>query len=219
MKTLRFLILVPFLSVLAVAADNTYAAEAVPVAPPAPAPLVASPAVQAAQTDPAVVEVVLKAMHYDEQMDKALSQQKQMIRQMFLRMPLPHMTKEESTAFEEKTINAAWTGLNSVEVHAVIARDYAETFTTDELRAIADFYKSPAGQAFLTKQGLVQQKIVAELKPRLVQAMRKVQQLTREFSMEQQAKAAKAAADAAAQVKAAAPAPVSAPTPAATPKP
>jgi hypothetical protein len=214
MKTLRCLILVPFLSALAVAADNAYAAEAVPVAPPAPAPLVASPA---AQADPAAVEALLKAMHYDDQMDKALNQQKQMVRQMFLRMPLPAMTKEEAAAFQEKTINAAWVGLNPEDVHAIIAHEYGETFTTDELHGIADFYNSPAGQALLTKQGQVQQKVVAELRPRLMQAVRKIQQMAHDYSMEQQAKAAKAAA---AQAKAAAPTTSAAPAPTpAAPKP
>src|ERR1039458_6139086 len=79
MKTLRLLFIPPFIACAARAADSSTPA-AVPT-PSAPEKITTP----AAQADPAAVEAVLKALHFDEMMGKALDQQKQMIQQMVMR--------------------------------------------------------------------------------------------------------------------------------------
>jgi hypothetical protein len=214
MKTLRILLIAPIFACAALAADTTTPV----VAPTPPAPEKVTP--PATQADPATVEAVLKALHFDEMMGKGLGQQKQMIQQMILRTSLPSTPKAEVEAFQRKAIDTAFIGLSPEEVHAVAAHNYGEIFTTDELHAIADFYNSPVGQAFVTKQPQVQQKIMATLRPRVMEAMGKIQQMSRDFAAQQKAKAAEQAAkEAAAKDKAsgAPAAPVSATTPATAP--
>jgi hypothetical protein len=192
MKILRLFLLTPLFTFAALAADNS-----VPVALPiSPAPEKATaPVVQA---DPAVVDSVLKALHFDEMMGKALDQQKQMVQQMIARASMPGTPKDEIEAFRKNAMDTAFLGLSPEEIHAVAARNYGETFTTDELRAIADFYNSPAGQAYATKRPQAEQKIGTALRPRVMEAMKKIQQLTRDFVAKQQAKATEDAAKAAA---------------------
>jgi hypothetical protein len=192
MKILRLLLLAPIFTLAALAADSP-APAAAPI-PPAP-DKITPPAVQA---DPAAIEAVLKAVHFDEMMGKALDQQKQMIRQMVMRASIPGTAKEDLAAFQQKAMDTAFVGLSAEEIHAVAAHNYGETFTTDELHAIADFYNSPAGQAYAAKRPKAEQKIGAALRPRVMEAMQKIQQMTRDFAAQQQAKAQEEAAKAAA---------------------
>jgi hypothetical protein len=214
MKTLRLLLLAPFFACTVLFAQ--YAVPAVEPTPSAPAPVTVAPPV--AQMSPAdEADTVLKALHYDEMMGKALDGQKQLINRMIGMAIQPGTPKEAIAAFQQKAMDAAMIGLSSAEIHAVAARSYVETFTADELRAIADFYNSPAGQAFLSKQPSIQQKIMETLRPRVTEARQKIQQMTRDFVAQQQAKAAQDTAKAAA-AKPSAPA-TSAPAPSAAPKP
>jgi len=192
MKILRLLLIAPFFAVAALAADGPTPAAA--PTPPAPGKI-APPAV--VQADPAAVEAALKALHFDDMMIKALDQQRQMVQHMILRANMPGTSKEELAAFQQKAMDAAFAGLTVEEIHAVAVRNYGETFTSDELHGIADFYNSPAGQAYAAKRPQAEQKIGAMLRPRVMEAMQKIQQMTREFSAQQakaQADAAKAAA-------------------------
>jgi uncharacterized protein len=221
MKILRLLLIAPCFTFAALAADSSTPAAA--PTPPAPEKI-APPAV--VQADPAAVEAVLKAVHFDEMMGKALDQQKQMVQQMVMRSRIPATTKEELMAFQQKAMDVAFAGLNIEEIHAVAARNYGETFTTDELHGIADFFNSPAGQAYAAKRPQAEQKIGATLRPRVMEAMQKIQQMNRDFVAQQQAKAqadaAKAAAAKAKDQKAsgapAAPTTSATPAPAAPPK-
>jgi hypothetical protein len=223
MKTLRLLIIAPIFAVVALAADSSAPAAAPSQLPGAPEK-VAPPA---ALADPAAVEAALQALHFDEMTGKGLNAQKQMLlsmaRQSVARINGPGVSKEDLAAFPQKTIDAAWVGLSLEEVHAVAAHNYGEVFTTDELRAIADFFNSPAGQAFTRKQPDAQKKIMAALWPRMMQARQKFQQLTRDFTKQQldkkaaaQAAAAKSAAASAAPTTGGSSAPAAAPAPAPT---
>jgi hypothetical protein len=188
MKTLRLLLLAPFFACTALVAQ--YAAPVVAPTPAAPEQVTPP----AAQADPAAVEAALKALHFDEIMGKALNQQRQMVQHMIMRASMPGTSKEEMEAFQQKALDTAFVGLSIEEIHAVAARNYGQTFTTDELRAIADFYNSPGGQAYATKRPEAEQKIGAILRPRVMASMQKIQQMTREFVVQQQAKAQEKAA-------------------------
>jgi hypothetical protein len=197
MKILRLLLIAPFFACTALVAQNAVPAVEEPTAPVAPAQAPAP----AAQADPAAAESVLAALHFDEMTGKALNQQKEAAlaytRQMLKRMNLPGTSPQDLEAFARKTVDAAWVGLKAEEIHAVAVSSYAETFTTDELRAIANFSNSPAGQAFFRKQSEAQQKIMADLRPLLMQVMPKIQQMAHDYLAQQQAKAAEDAAKAA----------------------
>jgi hypothetical protein len=198
MKILRFLLIAPFFAGASLVAQYAVPEEVAPT-PPAPA-TVAPPA---APADPAVtVEAVLKALHYDEMIDKGMNQQKTAAltytRQMLAKMNLPGTSKQDLEAFEQKALDAAWAGLKPGDIHAAAVRIYTEVFTADELQAMANFYGSPVGQSVTAKQPQAQQKIMAGLMPQMMQVAPKIQQMIRDFAAQQRAKAAEEAAKAAA---------------------
>jgi hypothetical protein len=198
MKTLRMLLLAPFFVCAALAADTS--APAAAPTPSAPEKVVA-PAVQADAV--VAADAVLKALHYDEMMSKGMNQQKQAalayIRQTVTKLKLSGTSPQDLEAFEQKALDAAWAGLKPEDIHANAVRVYGEIFTADELKAMANFFGSPVGQSVTAKQSQAQQKIMAVLMPQLMQVGPKIQQMTRDFAAQQQAKAAESAAEAAAK--------------------
>ncbi len=59
---------------------------------------------------------------------------------------------------------------------------YAETFTEDEMIGAIAFYKSPAGQAFITKQPEVMRRSMELSQKMMMQIMPKIQAMTKELS-------------------------------------
>jgi len=59
---------------------------------------------------------------------------------------------------------------------------YAETFTEDEMKGAIAFYKSPAGQAFITKQPEVVRRSMELSQKMMMQIMPKIQAMTKELS-------------------------------------
>jgi hypothetical protein len=192
MKILCVLLLVSLFPAGAFSADS-----------PVPAAALTQPVPPAVRADPAAVEAMLAAVHFDETMDQALSRQKQIYlgktRQMMANLSLPGMPPAEMQAASQKILDAAWAKLNLKEVHAIAARNYGAMFTPQELRAIADFYNTPAGQAYLEKQPETQQNIVAAIRPHLTQVMHAIQIMVYDYTTEQRAKARRAAAEASAK--------------------
>jgi hypothetical protein len=177
---------------VALAVDST--APAAVSSPPTLVPATIAPPV--VKANPADAEAVLAAMHYDEMMGKGLNQQKQAAlaytRQMLTKMNLSGTSPQDMEAFEHKALDAAWAGLTPEEIHADAVQIYSEVFTTDELHAMADFYRSPAGQSMMAKQPQVQQKIMAVIRPKMMLVMPKIQQMMHDFVTQQQANVKKA---------------------------
>ena len=86
------------------------------------------------------------------------------------------------------------TALNAADMKRDFARIYSEVFTKEELQGLAAFYGTPLGQATSEKQPLVQEKISAAMMPRIMAAMPKMQQMAKDFAVEQKAKMDGAAA-------------------------
>jgi hypothetical protein len=61
---------------------------------------------------------------------------------------------------------------------------YVRTYTEDEIRAIADFYKTPAGQAFIEKMPKLMQEAMALSQRSMQGYMHKIEQLSSEMAKE-----------------------------------
>ena len=160
-------------------------------------------------------EEVFRKMNFDEMLGKLMDQQKKnslnMVRQMFARNAPKDGSQDDRMALQTKIMDVMFAELKPESLRADLAKVYSDVFTKDELSGLADFYGTPAGQAMTAKQPEIQQKIAEIMTPRILAAMPKVQQLSKEFQEQQQAKQQAAAA-------AAAPA-APAPAPATTPQP
>lgn len=63
----------------------------------------------------------------------------------------------------------------------IYAQLYMETFTEDELKSIADFYRTPGGQALVTKLPTLMSKSGDAVQKLVVSLMPEVNQLTRDY--------------------------------------
>ena len=84
-----------------------------------------------------------------------------------------------STDDFNKTMDAIFAAPEWKELEHEMAAIYADTFSEDELKGIIEFYKSPAGQAFIQKQPeimkrsmAINQKMMLTIMPRLQEIMK-----------------------------------------------
>ena len=154
-------------------------------------------------------QAVLKAMNFDDMLDKILvqvrKQQSALIDRAMAQLDRPGVDKQALGDLQKKMIDELMTALSPADMKADITRIYSEVFSKDELEGMATFYTTPLGQALSSKQPAVQEKMNAAMTPRIMAAMPKIQGMARDFAMGQQAKIEGG--------QGAAPAPAPAPTP------
>jgi hypothetical protein len=193
MKPRRIWLLIPWLALPALADGNSAPSAASPSAPSA-----AKAAPKPAPADPEAVEAALKAMHFDESISATLAEQKQAmfarIGRAFGMVKLGVTSTAELVAYEKQAMKAVSAAINLEKIHADIARAFGSVFTTDEMRKIADFYRTPAGQAYAAKQSELKQKIKEVFSAHAAQMTEMILQMKMKFIMEQQAKSGAARA-------------------------
>ncbi len=155
-------------------------------------------------------EALLNKMHFEEMIEKSLAGQRKamanMVDQMAAQTNRPGVNKEDFVAFQKKLMDEMMSAIDAGQLKGDVAKIYSEVFTKDEMDGLAAFYSTPSGAALIEKQPEVQQKMQAVMMPRIMAMMPKVQQMAKDFAMEQKAKAAAAAAGAAPVAPAAPPA-------------
>jgi hypothetical protein len=156
--------------------------------------IVNGPATAAASAAATLAEAqaVLKAMNFEEMMDKTLAgvrkSQAAMVDQMMGQLAGTGADRESLVAFQKKLLDEMMGSMNGAEMKDDMAKAYSEVFTKDELQNLAAFYNSPFGKTFSEKTPLLQQKMNEVMTPRMMAAMPKIQQMARDFSQEQRAK-------------------------------
>ncbi|HEY3756427.1 MAG TPA: DUF2059 domain-containing protein [Opitutaceae bacterium] len=124
-------------------------------------------------------------MHFQEMMTKVLAQQKLMLqgqmRQQAARYKGP-ATKEEYEKFQDQVLDKIWSGFDMQKISDSMAKIYSETFSSDDLNAMADFYDTPAGQDLMAKQPQVTAKLMPIMQQQMMPQMAAVQQMTQEFN-------------------------------------
>ncbi len=153
-------------------------------------------------------QAVIEKMHFEDLMGKMVEQQKKGAMDMIRRMGGGGARTAEHEAFQNKIVDIMMTALDPAEMKKDMTRIYAEVFSKEELRALGEFYGTPAGQSFIAKQPEAQAKVQEAIAPRLAAVMPEIAKLGQEFRAQQQA--AKAAA---------APSTPATPTPAPAPAP
>lgn len=158
----------------------------------------------AANTKATVAEAdaLLQKMRFEEMISKTLeAQQSAMAKSMggMFGKDMPEDQRTRMVEFQKKVMAAMFEEMDLPGMRQDLASVYAETFSSAELKAQSDFYTTPAGQAMLDKQPIIQERVTALMMPRMMKAMPKVQAMSQEF-----AKQEKAAADAAKAAKTAA---------------
>ena len=140
-------------------------------------------------------EDVLTKMKFEEMFAKILEQQKKSVIDMTRSMTAktPGADPADVAAFQAKVMDTIFAEMKPDEMKADFAKIYSEVFTKAELKGLADFYGTAAGQALTDKQPEVQKRTMEMMMPRMMKGMAKVGPMSVEFAKQQAAK--KAAAD------------------------
>jgi hypothetical protein len=144
---------------------------------------------EAARTGPetmANADEVLHKMKFEAMWDRIAAEQKKAIvsgmRQQataeFAKLGLP---QDEIDALLDKMGDAVVSGLQADTMRQDFARIFTEVYTKEELRGMADFYDTAAGQAWAEKQPEVQQKLMQTMMPRVMQGMPAAQKIATDY--------------------------------------
>jgi hypothetical protein len=114
----------------------------------------------------------------DEQKKSIVAAMRQQAAPEFARAGLP---PSEIDTLLDKMGDAVVSGLQSDAMRADFARIYSEVYSQEELRGMANFYDTAAGQAWNAKQPLVQQKLMQAMMPRVMQGMPAAQKLAADY--------------------------------------
>jgi hypothetical protein len=146
-------------------------------------------------------EELLRKMHFEEMLAKTLEQQKETViasmKQMMAQRGAPGgVNPDDFAQFQSKVMDAMWGEMNPQKMASEVAQIYSEIFTKGELQGLSDFYSTTSGKAMIEKSPEAQKRMTQVMVPRMMAAMPKIQQMSREFAEEQRLKmeAAKAAA-------------------------
>ncbi len=147
---------------------------------------------EAAKT--AKIEEMFKAAHLDELLSQSLAiagnQVKSAAFQQMLGVKLRPEQQRTAQEFQDKVMQLVMQTLSWDKLKPIYVSLYANTYTEEEIDGILAFYKSPAGQAMVSKTPqlmteagqVVQQRIATEMQP-------KMQALMKEFAQQSQSAA------------------------------
>jgi uncharacterized protein len=134
---------------------------------------------------------VLVKMKFEQMLGKLLDQQKSTLvnasKQMMGSLAA-QVSQEDFAAYQSRLLDTIWAEMRPEEMKSEMARIYAEIFSKEELRAMSEFYSTPAGQALIDRQPEMQQKMMDLMMPRMMRAVPRLQQLSQEFAAQQSAK-------------------------------
>lgn len=166
---------------------------------------IANPTAGATQGTLADAEEVLQKMGFERMMLRIVERQKAAHVSAIQEMAASTGAKEADinpfVVFQKKVMDATVAAMDIEGMKGDLTRIYSETFTKDELRGIADFYGTAAGQALLAKEQEVGQKLHAVLSPRFEGALSSFDALAEEFVAEQAKKLARTSPPPAAAAK------------------
>ncbi len=123
-------------------------------------------------------------------MEKSFQAQNKMMAQNLERQGGGKIDPEALAVFQQKVAETMIEAMQLDKLEQEMAQVYADTFSKDELQAMAAFYATPAGTAMIEKQPQIQAKMQEMIMPRMMQAMPKVKALADATLKDIKAKAA-----------------------------
>jgi hypothetical protein len=155
---------------------------------------VASAAAGADRATVADADALLQKMRFEEMITKSIEAQQSAMAKNMGKM-MGGASPEDQAKFAEfqgKIMKVMFDEMDLPGMRGDLAKLYADTFTATELKAQADFYSTPAGQAMVDKQPVLQERMTELMMPRMMKAMPKIQAMSMEFAKENAPKPATA---------------------------
>ena len=148
------------------------------------------PAFAADQARQELADELMRVMDVQGQMEKSMEVLKRTLpeqaRQTQQAMGVTNASAD-TTDLYQKTLDAIFSGPEWQQIQKEMATIYAEVFTEDDLKGIIEFYKSPAGKAFLDKQPEIMQKSMQVNQKMMMSIMPRLQEIMKETKTKAQA--------------------------------
>lgn len=146
----------------------------------------------AAPPSDADIERLLKASRAEHMLGAILPQMEAMQRQQFEQLTqdkqLSAEQKAEVDRIQARTSEIVRKALAWEEMRPVYVDVYKKTFTSADVKAIAKFYESPAGQNLLDKTPALMQNLMAAVQQKMVPMLEELQAELKAVAAEEQAK-------------------------------
>ena len=149
----------------------------------------------AAPPSDADIERLLKASRAESMLNAILPQMEALQRQQFDQLtagkPLSAEQKAEVDRIQSRTNEIVRTSLAWEEMRPLYVDVYKKTFTSEEVKAMAKFYESPAGKSLLDKTPLLMQNLMLAIQQKMIPMLEALQAELKTVA-EEEAKAAPA---------------------------
>ena len=149
----------------------------------------------AAPPSDADIERLLKASRAESMLNAILPQmealQQQQFEQLTAGKPLSAEQKAEVDRIQSRTNEIVRTSLAWEQMRPLYIDVYKKTFTSEEVKAMAKFYESPAGKSLLDKTPLLMQNLMQAIQQKMIPMLEALQTELKTVA-EEEAKAAPA---------------------------
>jgi hypothetical protein len=149
----------------------------------------------AAPPSDADIERLLKASRAESMLNAILPQMEAMQRQQFEQLtagkPLSAEQKADVDRIQSRTNAIVRESLAWEQMRPVYIDVYKKTFTSEEVKAMAKFYESPAGKSLLDKTPLLMQNLMQAIQQKMIPMLEALQTELKTVA-EEEAKAAPA---------------------------
>jgi hypothetical protein len=132
----------------------------------------------------AAAEELIILSNPDQILEQVWAQVGSMFDQQFQQMGAPEEFRPVFKKYTDKMFKVLEAELSFQNMKDDMISMYVKTFTESEIRGISEFYKSPAGRAFLEKRSKLLQESMAMTQKRMPQIMPKIQAISQEMARE-----------------------------------
>jgi len=133
----------------------------------------------------ALAEKLLELMNVQEGIEESFAAVKQMQASQLKSMGISGEAADKVQSMQDIIMGLLAKELSWDKLKDNYIGIYAGTFTEDELKGLIDFYKSPVGQKFISKNPELMKKTLAITQKQLADIMPKIQQITMEGMMDE----------------------------------
>ena len=132
----------------------------------------------------AAAEEVLLLMDIDKMMESVWEQTEAMMEQQFVQMGAPEELRPILNKYTRKVLKVTEEEFGWAKMKNDYIDSYVKTYTEAEIRAISEFYKSPAGKKFIEKMPQLMQEVMAISQKDMPTFMKKLQKISNEMANE-----------------------------------
>ncbi len=118
---------------------------------------------------------LIRSMKFEEMIKKSIDQQKEAMADMTRQM-LGDQASEEMIAMQMRAMEAFNEAMDWDGFQEDMTRVYEETFSSEEIQGLLNFYSTPAGRAYVDKQPELARRTMQVMQPRIMKAMPRMHQ-------------------------------------------